>query len=78
MKSLNLSSLKVGFRAQIVKIENDSGDKILKQLINMGVAKGNIIEVINNQLPGLLLLKKENSTFGISKEIANNIFIKLI
>ncbi|MDA0902299.1 MAG: FeoA family protein [Proteobacteria bacterium] len=78
MNNLNLSSLKSGFRAIVVKVENSSNDKNLKQLMNMGVVKGNIIEVLDNNIQGLLLVKKENSTFGLSRELANNIFVKLI
>lgn len=78
MPNLNLTSIKNGFRARIIKVENHNDDKVIKQLMNMGVVKGNIVEVINNNFSGLLLLKKENSTFGISKELANNVFVKLI
>lgn len=74
----NLISLKVGLQARIVRVANDSNDKLLKQLVNMGIVKGNVIEVVNSEMPGLLLLKKENSVFGISKELAKNIFIKII
>ncbi|MFT6106249.1 MAG: Fe2+ transport system protein FeoA [Rickettsiales bacterium] len=77
--STNLASIKSGFQARIIGIQGDlQNNKSLKQLMNMGIIKGNVIEVLGNDVGGLFLLKKENSTFGISKELANNIFVKLV
>ncbi|MFT7087437.1 MAG: Fe2+ transport system protein FeoA [Rickettsiales bacterium] len=75
----SLSSIKSGLQARIVGIQDDStNSKTLKQLMNMGLIKGNVIEVLGNDIGGLFLLRKENSTFGISKELANSIFVKLV
>ncbi|MFT6332041.1 MAG: Fe2+ transport system protein FeoA [Lentimonas sp.] len=75
----SLASIKSGFQARIVGVQDDlTNSKSLKQLMNMGLIKGNVIEVLGNDIGCLFLLKKENSTFGISKELANNIFVKLV
>ncbi len=78
MKSLNLASLKQGIQARIVKIEQEANNKVYKQLMNLGMIQGNVVEVVNSDVAGLILIKKENTTFGISKQLANNVFIQLV
>jgi Fe2+ transport system protein FeoA len=80
MKVLSLDSIKTGRAAKVMMIKNDDEKnlKTLKQLANFGVLKGNIVEVVSTQMSGLIILKMENSTFGISKELANNIFVTQI
>ena len=78
MKNINLSSLKSGFRVRVVKVENSCDNKNLKQLMNLGVVKDNVLEILNSDAQGLLLVRKGNSTFGLSRELANNISVKLI
>jgi Fe2+ transport system protein FeoA len=47
----SLSSIKSGLQARIVGIQDDStNSKTLKQLMNMGLIKGNVIEVLGNDI----------------------------
>ncbi len=78
MGNLSLLTLKEGFRARIIDIKDSSSNKDLKQLMNMGIVKGGIVEVINSQSSNLLMLRRENSTLCISKDLANNILVKII
>lgn len=78
MSTINLNFLCEGRPARVVGIENsqDQNEKVLKYLSGFGIAKGNIIEVVSKQVAGLMVLKMNNSTFGISNKIADYITVK--
>ncbi len=80
MSTTNLNFLREGAIARVIKIGNEIeiDQKILKHVANIGLVKGVIVEMMNCNFSGLMLLKINNSTFGISKEIANSIFVKSI
>ena len=77
MSNLNLSSLKCGFQARVVEVQNSYENKHLKQLINMGIVKGNVVEIIDN-IGDLMLLKNHNVVMGVSRELADNVKVRIV
>ena len=72
----NLDSLQQGIKAVIVGVSGEVLDKNLKHLANLGLVKGNEVEM-DNKVSDLCLIKKENSVFGISKKLASKILVQV-
>lgn len=77
MTNLNLSSIKTGFRARVIEVQNIYKSKDLKQLMNMGIVKGNVVEIVDN-IDNLMLLKNHNSVMGVSKKLADNVKVVIV
>jgi Fe2+ transport system protein FeoA len=71
----NLDSLQTGFKATIIGLADGIVEKHAKQLANLGLVKGNEVQV-ENHVCGLCLVKKENSVFGISDKLASKILVQ--
>ncbi|GFP19662.1 ferrous iron transport protein A [Candidatus Hakubella thermalkaliphila] len=80
----SLSFLNIGEKAEVVEIKTEKGhgcgkkEKHICHVEDMGLRIGNVVEVLNNEGQGPLVVKVNESRIAIGRDMAMKIMVKRI